>query len=96
MHDETLESIQGGQLWKCVGDAVFEIGDEGCVFVLRQVLKVGYQGRARNELVQIVVARGDLWVDFFIQGHVDGIFSKQDLGIIVQIQYRAWPVPVLQ
>ena len=66
MHDEALESIQGGQLWKCVDDAVFEIGDEGSVFVLRQVLKVGYQGRARNELVQIVVARGDLWVDFLI------------------------------
>ena len=66
MHDEALESIQGGQLWKCIGDAVLEIGDEGGVFVLRQVLKVGYQGRARNELVQIVVARGDLWVDFLI------------------------------
>ena len=66
MHDETLESIQGGQLWKSVGDAELEIGDEGSVFVLRQVLKIGYQGRARNELVQIVVARGDLWVDFLI------------------------------
>ena len=95
MHDETLESIQGGQLWKSVGDAVLEIGDEGSVFVLRQVLKIGYQGRARNELVQIVVARGNLWVDFLIQSHVDGVFSKQDLGIIVQIQYRAWSVPVL-
>ena len=95
MHDEAFEGVQGGQLWKCVGDAVFEIGDEDSVFVLRQVLKVGYQGRARNELVQIVVARGDLWVDFLIQSHVDGVFSKQDLGIIVQIQYRAWSVPVL-
>ena len=95
MHDETLESIQGGQLWKSVGDAELEIGDEGSVFVLRQVLKIGYQGRARNELVQIVVARGNLWVDFLIQRHVGGVFSKQDLGIIVQIQYRAWSVPVL-
>ena len=95
MHDETFESIQGGQLWKSVGDAELEIGDEGSVFVLRQVLKIGYQGRARNELVQVVVARGDLWVDFLIQSHVDGVFSKQDLGIIVQIQYRAWSVPVL-
>ena len=95
MYDETLESIQGGQLWKSVGDAELEIGDEGSVFVLRQVLKIGYQGRARNELVQIVVARGNLWVDFLIQSHVDGIFSKQDLGIIIQIQYRAWSVPVL-
>ena len=42
MHDETLESIQGGQLWKSVGDAELEIGDEGSVFVLREVHKVGY------------------------------------------------------